>query len=498
MFIVEFSNIPFSAIGSIKNYFQIILYEGSNHILVNYLDVTSRGSGNTTAGIENLNGTTGLQYSRMDTPGRYTNRYVRYVPPSENGTRALYFPHVDSGGNTWETEIGVINKSEQELNGIFKAYNDNGESVSSNIAVTLPPKGRREITIGNEFMNPGDIGYIIFESDSESLAGYTKFYQEGVYRAAIPAVKVVNASDIYISHIDSIAYWWTGISLVNTTSAAKELTITFNDGRSVAYTLNANEHKAFTIDSLFNDQPQPDIKSAVITNASGIIGLEIFGSAGSDNQLDGLLLTDNTASTIYYPHVASDALWWTGIVAYNPSDSACTITITPYSAQGTPLLVSTLPLAGKGKYIGLVSNLGLPAQTAWFKIDSTRPLTGFELFSTVDGDQLAAYAEKSGAGAKEGVFAKIEKSGWTGIAFVNIENAPADVTMTAYNDTGSVIATQTLNISSYEKVVGMAPYLFSQDISAATYIGYSSDKNLVGFQINASSDNMMLDALPGM
>ena len=80
--------------------------------------------------------------------------------------------------------------------------------------------------------------------DSDTVQGYTKFYQAGIYRAAIPAVKEVNTSDIYISHIDSSADWWTGISLVNTTSAAKVLTITFNNGQSRQITLNANEHMA--------------------------------------------------------------------------------------------------------------------------------------------------------------------------------------------------------------------------------------------------------------
>ena len=96
------------------------------------------------------------------------------------------------------------------------------------------------------------------------------------------------------------------------------------------------------------------------------------------------------------------------------------------------------------------------------------------------------------------MFAKTEKDGWTGIAFVNIENSPATVTMTAYDDSGNVIATESLNINAYEKVVDVAPNLFSQDISNATYITYSSDGEVVGFQLNGSSDDMMLDALPGM
>jgi hypothetical protein len=56
----------------------------------------------------------------------------------------------------------------------------------------------------------------------------------------------------------------------------------------------------------------------------------------------------------------------------------------------------------------------------------------------------------------------------------------------------------TLNISAYEKVVGMSSDLFSQNIDNATYISFSSDGNIVGFQLNGSSDDMMLDALPGM
>ena len=409
---------------------------------------------------------------------------------------ALYFPHVDTS-LPWQTEIAIINTSpDQTVTGTLRALSDEGQLIETK-DVTLSARGRRQITIADEFTNHTDIGYITFDTDSATVQGYTKFYQAGIYRAAIPAVKEVNTSDIYISHIDSSAQWWTGVSLVNTTSATKELTITFNNGQSVPYTLNANEHKAFTIGNLLNQPLQPDIRSAVITNASGIIGLELFGSTVGGNQMNGILLTDKTASTIYYPHVANDG-WWTGIVAYNPSESACTITITPYSAQRTPLSSSTLSIAGKGKYIGTVTDLGLPAQTAWFKIDSTRPLSGFELFGTADGNQLVAYAGGGGTGAKEGVFAKIEKNGWTGIAFVNTEAGAASVTLTAYNDNGTAVATQGLLVGGHAKVVNFAEAIFWQDIRSATYIAYSSDRNVVGFQLNGSSDGMMLDGLPGL
>jgi hypothetical protein len=411
----------------------------------------------------------------------------------------LYFPHVATS-IPWQTEIAIINTSpDQTVTGTLRGLSDEGQLVETK-NVTLSARGRRQINVADEFTNHINIGYIIFDTDSDAVQGYTKFYREGYYRAAIPAVKEVNTSDIYISHIASTADWWTGVSLVNTTSATKDLTITFNTGQSVPYTLKANEHKAFDIASLFNNQPQPGIQSAVITNASGVIGLELFGNNGGSNHLDGILLTDNTASTIYYPHVASDNIWWTGIVAYNPSESACTITITPYNDQGTPLSPKTPPpIAGKGKYVGAVADLGLPAQTAWFKIDSTNPLSGFELFGTIDGNQLAAYAGGGGSSAKSGVFAKIEKNGgWTGIAFVNTEDSAASVTLTAYNDNGTTVATQVLPVGGHAKVVNRAEAIFSQDISGATYIAYSSDRTVVGFQLNGTSDGMMLDGLPAL
>ena len=417
---------------------------------------------------------------------------------SSGSTIALYFPHVATT-NSWHTEIAIINTGDQTVTGSLKAFNNGGQLVETKSAVTLASRGRKQIDVANDFTNHANTGYIVFEADSDAVRGYTKFYINGTYRAAIPAVKEVNTSNIYVSHIASDTDWWTGLSLVNTTSATKTLTITFNNGQTKTITLNANEHRAFDIASLFDNQPQPDIHSAVIPDASGVIGLELFGSLGWGAQLEGIPLTDKTTQTIYYPHIASDDEWWTGIVAYNPSQLACTITITPYSAQGVPLTLSTPPpIAGKGKYVGAVADLGLPAETAWFRIDSTSPLSGFELFGSVHGNQLGAYAEGSGGGAKAGIFAKIEKSGWTGIAFVNTEASAATVTLTAYDDSGNPKAVQAILLPAHAKEVNTVEAIFSQDISSATYIAYSSNQNVVGFQLNGSADGTMLDGLPGM
>ena len=72
---------------------------------------------------------------------------------------------------------------------------------------------------------------------------------------------------------------------------------------------------------LFSGNPPSGLESAIVSNGEDIIGLELFGSMESSGNyyLGGILLRDQTASAIYYPHVANDTSWWTGIVAYNPS-----------------------------------------------------------------------------------------------------------------------------------------------------------------------------------
>jgi hypothetical protein len=405
-----------------------------------------------------------------------------------------------AGNSEWETEICVINTdASQSLSGTLRAYGDDGRAASQEQSVTLSPNGRRQITVGAEFSQPETVGYMTLETDSGAVAGYTKFFIDGRYRVAVPAVSDINSGDIYVPHIASDADWWTGLSLVNTTDTSKDVMFEFNDGSVATWTVPAKGHRAFTVKDLFGGQVPDGLESAVITNAAGVVGLELFGGSetGGNNYLSGVLLKDDRANALYYPHIASDEVWWTGLVAYNPNETATDLAITPYAADGTALTGQTMTLGPFEKYIGAAAQLKFPAQTAWFKIQSEHALTGFELFGTNNGEQLAGYTGVNIA-AKSGVFAKTETDGWTGVAFVNIEDDPAQIKLTAYDDAGTVVATGVQSLGGYAKSVDTADQFFDSDIASATYIQYASDNNIVGFQLNGSSDNMHLDALPGL
>lgn len=418
---------------------------------------------------------------------------------STSNSFRLYFPHIASNA-TWETEIAIINTdTSATLTGTLKAHTDSGQELTPSTAITLPALGRKQITVGADTPTPSSIGYLILECSSDHAQGYTKFYQSGIYRVAIPAVKEINTADLYVSHIASNQDWWTGVSLLNTTSQPVQLTIEFDNGTSVPLTLNANQHYKNTVEQLLGGQPQPDIHSAVIRTGSGVIGLELFGNTTSQaaRRLEGILLTDDTTTTLYYPLVASDATWWTGIVAYNPAPSATTLSLRPYTTSGNSLATAFVPLNAGEKYLGTAELLGLPAETAWLRINASSAITGFELVGTRDGSRLAGYFNLA-SGSRQGVLPKLEKQGTTRIALVNIEDAAAAVTLAAYNDASTLVATTQLPLASHQKVFDDAQDFFQQSISTATYLAYSADRNLVAYQLNNSTDNALLDGLPAL
>ncbi len=407
----------------------------------------------------------------------------------------LYYPHLACIGG-WETEICLINPSSIEnLKGNLKFFSDSGLEIATEQTISLAPHARYQFTLNNRSPGAAELGYIVFASLSETMCGYLKFFLDGKYRVAIPATREKSSNDnVFVSHIASDTIWWTGISLLNTTSTGKQITLTFNDGQTKSVTLAGNEHRAFSIASLFDAQRQPGLNSAEISESAGIVGLQLFGGG---NQLSGILLKDDTATALYYPHLVSDDNWWTGIVAYNPHPTSCTLTITPYSDNGNILATQTFNLGSYEKYLGTLSSLNLPDESAWFKVEADAGITGFELFGTNNGNLLAGYTGV-GISSRKAIFPKLEDNGWTGVAFANISSETATINLTYYNDAGVTVAEGALQVNGHSKILGNAETLLRVDTSGATYMDYSSDREVVGFQLNGSADNMMLDGLPGM
>lgn len=309
--------------------------------------------------------------------GSFEDMMLDGLPGLSESFSTLFFPHI-AAEDPWETEIAIINTNPYEtLFGSLVGYSDDGKPVSGPHRISIEPQGRQQMIIGEKFKSAHVIGYLIFQGSAKSAMGYARFQIANKYRTTVPAVGRINTGDLFLSNIASNSLWSTGISLVNTTLNTKQMTMAFDNGQNVPLSLNPFEHKAFTIKSLFGGQVQPDLGSAVIRNSSGVIGLEMFVS---ENQLSGIRLTNDTSFHLYYPHVFSNADWWTGIVAYNPDDVSCGLTMTAYDNNGTCLGAETKSIDAGAKMVGTALSLGLPVNADWLHIEAQAPITGFELF----------------------------------------------------------------------------------------------------------------------
>lgn len=415
--------------------------------------------------------------------------------PEPVETFTLWFPHADTSDG-WGTELALLNLTTAAVAGTLRAMDDDG-AVLASLPVVISSEGRTALNVGTAFPVSG-IGYLTFESESRDVAGYLKFHQNGKFRVGLAASnRPAQSGELPVPHIDTGREWWTGLALVNTGTELLDLAVVFNTGDVRSVTLGPGAHTAFTVAELLGPG-RTDVTSAVIHNATGIVGLTLFGD---DRRLSGVPLTDHIGTRLLYPHVDMTAQWWTGIVVYNPSDASVGLTVTPHDASGAALSPLERSLAAGGRMAVTATDLGLPASTAWMSVDATGPVTGFELFGTTDLQELAGVAvggSGSGSGSMTGVFPEIASDGWTGIALLNTGASATTVTLRAMTDAGSTVAQTSVPLASLQKRAALPGDLFSTGLAGATHIRFSASQNITGFQLNGSGDGGSLDALPAL
>jgi len=219
-----------------------------------------------------------------------------------------------------------------------------------------------------------------------------------------------------------------------------------------------------------------------------IFTLSLISPAVADNSFIDLI----SSTKIYFSHIATTDGWQTEVAVLNPTASSASGTLTPYNADGYPVsqaIPITLPAHGRYQ-----AEVGRTFSAAWniayiVLTSETFGLKGYSKFYT-GGVRASIMA----SGPKnDGLFTKIDHAGWTGIAFVNSAPETANITLSAYNDAGGVVAVNSMQVLSGVKVVMPVEQIFTQSLAGATYVGYHSDQGVVGFFLNGSGDGAMLD-----
>ena len=199
--------------------------------------------------------------------------------------------------------------------------------------------------------------------------------------------------------------------------------------------------------------------------------------------------------TLYFPHVGSIAPWETEIALTNTSEVPVRGELHAYTADGgNPIHVSPISIAANGRLEITAGNFFPdPKKVAYLSITSDSGfLAGYTRFYQ-PGNRVSLPMV---TGAAQGWFTKVEKDGWTGIAFVNVEETTAQVSLAAFDDNGTQLAVRNMTLQPGRKYVSMVFELFpSVDVKTLRFFRFTSDKKLVGFTVSGSADGFMLDGL---
>jgi dienelactone hydrolase len=201
--------------------------------------------------------------------------------------------------------------------------------------------------------------------------------------------------------------------------------------------------------------------------------------------------------TLYFPHVDCGGGWETELALTHTIDGAPVQgELTGYAkGGGAPLgtLAVTLPAAAARK-IQLCREMTGAASFAYVKFAAD---SGFVAgLATLARQNVTGRIAASPAlgGLTEGVLNIPEPQAEAALGFLNLENKPAAVTLTAYSEGGARGASAVLTVASGEKLSG-APEALLPGFSrvAAAYLKFESNRRVAGFWLQRSGDGSRID-----
>ncbi|MDJ0837852.1 MAG: hypothetical protein QNK37_15150 [Acidobacteriota bacterium] len=422
---------------------------------------------------------------------------------------SLFFPDIQADGK-YISDVGIVNPNGNDASVKLVGY-DSAGNILEEKSYTIGSMGKLSGPVTNFFTKASDIDWISVSAD-RGINGYAHTSDNsGAESFAMTAPKYLEQR-LYVPHIAAITGTWsTEASVINGSSDTANAVLS----NQFVQDVNLSNNTAFSRDDFdFGKKYGGAVPETVEwvrleENDSQLLmaGHEIFRTVDGSNQTAGLTL-DNVGkpnpnftyvdNNIYFTHIARDtATFWTGLALVNINDIPTGIKIIGWGDGGVKIGEMTRTLEAGDKLVGSATNLladiGTPAQIAWVEVQADEPIVGYELFGTTNAKRLAGF-EASTALKRELVFPYLAPTtDWHGISVINVNDEPANLNMTIYSSTGTVVATAQAALLAREKKSAPIESLFGLTTlpNNAAWLYISSDKSIAGFQLFGRGDDQM-------
>ena len=454
------------------------------------------------------------QVIEADKTGEY---FLEIVPlePSEEPAYNLFllqslpcqgiFPLNPAG--VWQTDIVLLNPDNGIGRAIISLLDRDGLPQSGYMASSSAHHlaGMIEENFG---LSHSDSGYIRVDSDVQ-LWGLEAVADGNYLMLGANLIQSDTASaELFFPHFARTDGWQTIFGLINVGDQTEEiLRYSYDhDGKLVASdTIQLASGQREEDDTSYIGILKSNTRSMSASTVSGrdcLIGYIKFlnPSSGSDGRALVPLATERDTELVV-PHIASGGYWWTGIAVMNTGDDDSTVTFSAYDMEGNQIGVAEHFMKPKQNLVKEASNIfsGLPAgDIASMRVVSQngQPLSGFLLYASTDGLQLAGIPIRS-AGLSPVYLSHLAvfESWWTGIGLMNVSDVPAAIILSLFNGDGDFLSAHTHNLNPNQRLASTIKGLFGTDISeSARYLKIESDAGqpVSGIYLIGSSDGFRL------
>lgn len=208
----------------------------------------------------------------------------------------------------------------------------------------------------------------------------------------------------------------------------------------------------------------------------------------------------------YLPHTAEGGGWWTFFNVVNPGNTSADLTMAAYDAEGNYLGASAKisRLKINQQLSGAPSNYFAPeviSKAAWYKLTSSVPLTGFEVFGSDQGT-LAGFPFPT-ADSSQLYLPHVAQDDqwWTGVSFVSAGTRLSEFHLEARDRIGRLLveAGWPKYLGPGEKTVDVINNYFGWDFPAEIeWASVRSDSPITGFELFGTRDFKMMAAVPAL
>ncbi len=476
---VQYTEVPYTSDGSHATYnntFQIVLYEGTNDIQVNYLDVTTRGPGDDMAfaGIENRFGNQGLRYGPMSLAGRqYKNLYVRYYSPEGTVVEPPSKPNVISPrGSTAETKPAFSwNRVENASRYLLTVYGG-GDVIHRSGYDAVETGSGTILSVRPSDLNlvdKGSYSWDVSALDAAGRAAVSDTVTFTVQVGSVPPVPPIDPAEnssaflnnLYFPHVVSDGTRETEITIINT-SAFRNLKgeiRSYNSlGKEVSDPLPINliplrkfQAKVGEFSSINSEKKlsfSPDQTDYLIFfgDSERMVGYSRTGEVGLyQASVPAILHRDASRGDLYIPHVISDGSWKNELILLNTESEEVTLTMEFAVSAPDPVLMELTLAGGEKKILDMEDLSSEPVfqnGSIYSAIFRQNPETSGAVAALAlyeKGSQLAA-VPLTDRKETELVYPHIPNHNWiTGLVLFNVSEQEETITITAYDETGAQI-----------------------------------------------------------